>query len=167
MPPRSSAQPLRGLRRRRRVLAWKGAHPLPGLWRHIVLPALASAELLPGLRRCVLLLARKAAQPLQRLRRSVCRHQRLRDHCAECNNFLCEVEVCPRQGHRFSSAQSLLGRSKHGDNPRAVTKSKELEVHQALRDAQIAFEYQHYLPFRGCGRTAGVFRAIRAASLGA
>ena len=84
---------------------------------------------------------------------SVCRHQRLRDHCAECNNFLCEVEVCPRQGHRFSSAQSLLGhmRSKHGDNPRAVTKSKELEVHQALRDAQIAFEYQHYLPFRGCG----------------
>ena len=84
---------------------------------------------------------------------SVCRHQRLRDHCAECNNFLCEVEVCPRQGHRFSSAQSLLGhmRSKHGDNPRAVTKSKELEVHQALRDALITFEYQHYLPFRGCG----------------
>ena len=39
----------------------------------------------------------------------------------------------------------------HGDNPRAVTKSKELEVHQALRDAQITFEYQHYLPFRGCG----------------
>ena len=33
----------------------------------------------------------------------------------------------------------------------AVTKSKELEVHQALRDAQITFEYQHYLPFRGCG----------------
>ena len=24
-------------------------------------------------------------------------------------------------------------------------------MHQALRDAQIAFEYQHYLPFRGCG----------------
>ena len=39
----------------------------------------------------------------------------------------------------------------HGDNPRSVTKSKELEVHQALRDAQIAFEYQHHLPFRGCG----------------
>ena len=40
---------------------------------------------------------------------------------------------------------------RHGDNLRAVTKSKELEVHQALRDAQITFEYQHYLPFRGCG----------------
>ena len=40
---------------------------------------------------------------------------------------------------------------RHGDNPRAVTRSKELEVHQALRDAQITFEYQHYLPFRGCG----------------
>ena len=24
-------------------------------------------------------------------------------------------------------------------------------MHQALRDAQIAFEYQHHLPFRGCG----------------
>ena len=35
-------------------------------------------------------------------------------------------------------------RSKHGDNPRAVTKSKELEATQALRDAQITFEYQHY-----------------------
>ena len=34
---------------------------------------------------------------------------------------------------------------------RAVTKSKELEVHQSLRDAQITFEHQHYLPFRGCG----------------
>ena len=42
-------------------------------------------------------------------------------------------------------------RTMHGDNPRAVTKSKELEVHQALRDAQITFEYQHHLPFRGCG----------------
>ena len=42
-------------------------------------------------------------------------------------------------------------RTMHGDNPRSVTKSKELEVHQALRDAQIAFEYQHHLPFRGCG----------------
>ena len=42
-------------------------------------------------------------------------------------------------------------RSMHGDNPRAVTKSKELEVRQALRDAQITFEYQRYLPFHGCG----------------
>ena len=36
-------------------------------------------------------------------------------------------------------------RSAHGDNPRSVTKGKELEVRQALRDAQIAFEYQHHL----------------------
>ena len=43
----------------------------------------------------------------------------------------------------------------HGDNPRSVTKRKELEVHQALRDAQITFEYQHYLPFRGCGLESG------------
>ena len=51
---------------------------------------------------------------------------------------------------RFPSLLKHM-RTMHGDNPSAVTKSKELEVHQALRDAQITFEYQHYLPFRGCG----------------
>jgi hypothetical protein len=32
-----------------------------------------------------------------------------------------------------------------------VTKAKELEVYQLLRDSGLSFEYQHHLPFRGCG----------------
>ena len=84
---------------------------------------------------------------------SVCVHWRLRRQCRDCCNFVCEIQGCPRQDLPFSSAPNLLRRMQtmHGENPRAVTKSKELEVHQALRDAQIAFEYQHHLPFRGCG----------------
>ena len=71
---------------------------------------------------------------------AICQHMRQRTQCRDCGNFV-------------RGAPSLLGHMQtvHGDNPRAVTKSKELEVHQALRDAQITFEYQHYLPFRGCG----------------
>ena len=42
-------------------------------------------------------------------------------------------------------------RSFHSDNPKALTKQKELAVYQFLRDAGVQFEYQHYLPFRGCG----------------
>jgi hypothetical protein len=38
----------------------------------------------------------------------------------------------------------------HGDNPKALTKRKELDVHQALTAAGIEFEYQRHLPFRGC-----------------
>ena len=84
---------------------------------------------------------------------SLCQHRRQRVHCRDCGNFVCQIQDCPRQDHPFSGAQSLLRhmRTMHGDNPRAVTKSEELEVHQALRDVQITFEYQHYLPFRGCG----------------
>ena len=39
----------------------------------------------------------------------------------------------------------------HSDNPKALTKKKELDVYTALADAGIQFEYQKYLPFRGCG----------------
>ena len=42
-------------------------------------------------------------------------------------------------------------KAKHSDNPKALTKQKELAVHQAFKDAGIQFEYQHHLPFRGCG----------------
>ena len=68
---------------------------------------------------------------------AICQHRRQRAHCRDCNNFVCQIQGCPRQDLPFSGAQSLLGhmRTMHGDNPRAVTKSKELEVHQALRDA--------------------------------
>ena len=68
---------------------------------------------------------------------AICQHRRQRAHCRDCNNFVCQIQGCPRQGLPFSGAQSLLGhmRAMHGDNPRTVTKSNELEVHQALRDA--------------------------------
>ena len=41
-------------------------------------------------------------------------------------------------------------RAKHGDQPKALTKAKELSVYAALQAADITFEYQKYLPFRGC-----------------
>ena len=42
-------------------------------------------------------------------------------------------------------------RAFHGDDPKAVTKRKELEIHQLLREAGIQFDYQLYLPFTSCG----------------
>jgi hypothetical protein len=41
-------------------------------------------------------------------------------------------------------------RSKHSGQPKALTKTKELSVYQALQAADISFEYQKHLPFRGC-----------------
>jgi hypothetical protein len=32
-----------------------------------------------------------------------------------------------------------------------LTKTKELDLHQALQQAEIDFEYQKYLPFKACG----------------
>jgi len=39
----------------------------------------------------------------------------------------------------------------HGDNPKALTKRKELDVHLALSAAGLFFEYQKHLPFKNCG----------------
>ena len=39
----------------------------------------------------------------------------------------------------------------HSDDPKALTKRKELCVFQALTEAGICFDYQGYLPFRTCG----------------
>ena len=66
---------------------------------------------------------------------SICQHRRQRVHCRDCTNFVCQIQGCPRQDLPFAGAPSLLRhmQTMHGDNPRAVTKSKELEVHQALR----------------------------------
>ena len=62
------------------------------------------------------------------------------------------MEGCPQFGHPFSSAQSLLRhmRRKHSGQPKALTKVKELSVYKALQAADIAFEYQKYLPFDRC-----------------
>jgi hypothetical protein len=42
-------------------------------------------------------------------------------------------------------------RVKHGDDAKALTKTKELNVYGALQAAGIEFEYQKHIPFRGCG----------------
>ena len=65
-------------------------------------------------------------------------------------------------GHRFCSSQRLLDhmRSFHGDDPKALTKRKELEVHRLLGEAGLQFEYQHHLPFRGCGLDSETSRAF-------
>ena len=62
------------------------------------------------------------------------------------------MEGCPQFGHRFSSAPNLLKhmRVKHSGQKKALTKVKELSVYKALQAADIAFEYQKYLPFAGC-----------------
>lgn len=54
---------------------------------------------------------------------SMCQHGKAKYQCKDCNNFICK----------------------------ALTKSKELDIHQALQKAYVDFEYQKHLPFRGCG----------------
>ncbi|CAE7476412.1 unnamed protein product, partial [Symbiodinium necroappetens] len=43
---------------------------------------------------------------------------------------------------------------------KALTKRKELEVHQLLSGAGLQFESQHYLPFRSCGLESETSRAL-------
>lgn len=82
-----------------------------------------------------------------------CEHGKQRQACAECTNFVCDIASCTLLGHRFAGVRSLQRHMqiRHTDNPKALTKSKELDVHQALQRAGIEFEYQKYLPFRSCG----------------
>ena len=63
------------------------------------------------------------------------------------------MEGCLQFGHKFHRTSALLShmRSKHSGEPKALTKTKELNVYKALQTAGIEFEYQKYIPFRGCG----------------
>ena len=83
----------------------------------------------------------------------ICEHLKQRDHCGICSQTRCEIEGCALQGHFFAGAQSLRRhmQARHGDNPKGLTKRKELDVHQCLTKADIQFEYQYFLPFKGCG----------------
>ena len=56
-------------------------------------------------------------------------------------------------GHRFAGAMSLMGhmRTQHSDEPKALTKRKEMVLYQELQKAGVQFEYQCHIPFRGCG----------------
>ena len=42
-------------------------------------------------------------------------------------------------------------RAKHSGEPKALTKTKELDVYKAMEAAGIESEYQKHIPFRSCG----------------
>ena len=73
-----------------------------------------------------------------------CPHGRARRACADCNNWICEL--C-QPTVKLATAANLR-------------KSKELEVHQLLSKSGIQFDYQHHLPFRGCGLESETTRAL-------
>ena len=92
----------------------------------------------------------------------LCEHDKRRYQCSQCHNFVCEMPTCHLSGHKFAKANSLQMhmQSFHAENPKALTKSKELDIYQSLETAGIDFEYQKHLPFRSCGlasETAGAF----------
>ena len=95
-------------------------------------------------------------------RSGFCSHGNRKPDCPQCNNCICDIEGCSMRGHRYAGPVNLLKhmRAFHGDNPKALTKSKELEVHQLLSKSGIQFDYQdyqHHLPFRGCGLESETF----------
>ena len=81
----------------------------------------------------------------------ICEHNKQKYACAECQNFVCELGTCT--GQRFSTAFNLKNhmRAFHSDDPKALTKHKELTVHQFLRTSGVDFEYQFCIPFARCG----------------
>ena len=91
-----------------------------------------------------------------------CPHGRVKQQCSQCQHFVCSIEGCDTLGHRFSSFANLLKhmRGCHGANPKALTKRKELEVHQLLGQAGLQFQHQHHLPFRSCGLESDTQRAF-------
>jgi hypothetical protein len=82
----------------------------------------------------------------------ICEHGHRRYTCNQCLNLVCDQEGCHLQGHRFAGVACLMHHMRvyHTDNPKALTKSKELNVHMMLTEASIDFEYQRHLPFKGC-----------------
>jgi hypothetical protein len=77
----------------------------------------------------------------------------MRQNCADCFAHGCTIDGCPRYGVNFAGAYSLQRHmaSCHSGDPKALTKTKELDVYLALAGAGVQFEYQKFLPFRGCG----------------
>ncbi|OLP72490.1 hypothetical protein AK812_SmicGene48181 [Symbiodinium microadriaticum] len=82
----------------------------------------------------------------------ICEHGRQKHNCRDCGGS----SFCEHGRRRLVSHM----RAFHGDNPKGLTKSKELEVHQLLAKSGIQFEYQHHLPFRGCGLESETTRAF-------
>ena len=70
-----------------------------------------------------------------------CNHSQQTHLCAECNNFVCTLDGCGMVGNKFAGVVSLQChmRNFHSNNPKALTKQKELVVHTA---------YQSWHPIR-------------------
>ena len=92
----------------------------------------------------------------------MCEHGRQKYRCRQCTNFVCEIVACPLNGQKFAGANGLQRhmRARHSDNPKALTKSRELDLHQALQKAGLDFEYQKHLPFRNCGLSSETAHAF-------
>ena len=84
---------------------------------------------------------------------TLCPHGKRLNRCTACSKYSCQIPGCPKEGHRFAGAYVLMRhmRNCHTTEVRALTKRKELEVHQLLELHGIDFRYQHYLPFKTCG----------------
>ena len=93
----------------------------------------------------------------------LCSHDRFRHACMDCNqNCRCTIEGCSRFETLFAGPRALMihMRTQHMGEPRALTKTKELELHRALQRAGVAFEYQYFIPFAGCGLQGGTKHAF-------
>ena len=84
---------------------------------------------------------------------TTCPHGKRFNRCTACSKYSCQIPGCPKEGHRFAGAYVLMRhmRNCHTTEVRALTKRKELEVHQLLELHGIDFRCQHYLPFKTCG----------------
>ena len=86
------------------------------------------------------------AQPVRRVQQLQVHHRRL----PSLRGALRQPPE-PSQPHE----DSALGRAQGSD-----TKSKELELHRALTDAGVVFEYQVHIPFAQCGLASETKRAF-------
>ena len=83
----------------------------------------------------------------------VCKHGKRTNRCTSCSKYTCQIVGCIKEGYRFAGAYVLMRhmRNCHTKEVKALTKRKELEIHQLLELHGVDFRYQHYLPFKSCG----------------
>ena len=84
---------------------------------------------------------------------TTCMHGKRLNRCTSCSRNTYQIPDCIKLGMRFAGAYVLMRhmRNCHSKEVRALTKRRELEVHQLLELENIDFRYQHYLPFKTCG----------------
>ena len=83
---------------------------------------------------------------------SICPHGARKRSCHACSNCRCSVLSCPSYGTQFAGPNSLAAHiaTCHGTSPKKKTKKQELALHKDLTAAGISFDFQVYIPLRGC-----------------